>query len=514
MRDCRALWRSLAVLAVLAASTPASAAWLSVTSRTLYQGSQIRLFPDRNEDRFRNLNRFAQWLDVGGFAFGPGDDLDAVISLRYRTDFGTGFHRDTPEGLGVPAVDGRDQLELLYAFVDWRDVIEDTLDLRLGRQLLIDDLDWFSLDGLNVTYHLFENTRISVYVGRPVPYEAFLSSEPFLYDGTELDDGFDLTFGGQATFGAGDFNASLSYRHSFLFRGTDDLVIFGRPGLSGAALDAEIAAIRQVTGGSRGVPEASVGATIGYTLRRIDLDLYLHGNYNLILGGFEQARGGLAWTPSQSVRVQTEFLRVHPRFAADSIFNYFNIHPYDRARAEVATQIVPGVWATAGYFFQKFYGEAKGPKSLASSGSPDDNLRGGEGEEFQGSDVAHGPRGELSYRKERWGIGVSAEASTNFGGRYAYGGNYRQFEVFTDGTILDDRLNLGLRFNYTGAQTDWFPGLNSGAVAPEVVSFGLILSSAFRVTDMILARLDLIKNFESVIEGSYRLQSMLEVRYP
>lgn len=499
---------ALAALTFTAAVPAAAhAAYLSLVSRTLYQGSMLRLFPDREIDRFRNLNRFAEWLDIGGYGFGPRAGLDALASVRYRTDFGTGFHRDTPPGAGIPAVDGRDQLEVLYAYLDWRDAIEGRLDLRLGRQLLIDDLDWFSLDGIKATVYPFAGTRFEVYAGQPVPYETFLSSDPFLYDGTQIDDGPELTFGGSATIHGGDLTISAAYRHTFIFRGSE-LVGGARPGFDeGPAADS-------LSGGKRGVSEAVFGASLGYVIRPANIDLQAHGVWNLLFGGFDQARLGAGWTPRQSVRAQLEFLRVNPRFVADSIFNYFNLHPYDRGRAEVGLELTRGLWIDAGYFLQRFGGSPKGPRSLATAGNEDPAIRGGEGLEFTGSDVVHGPRAEITYRRELWLVGAGAEASTNFGGRYAYGGNYRMVDLFGELLLLEGRLTTSLRLNYTGAQTDWFEAIDTGSVAPETVSYGVYLGARGKITDNVSARLDLVKNFESVIEGSYRIQSLLEVRYP
>jgi hypothetical protein len=494
----------VAALVVLIAPIGAEAAALSLVSRTIYQGSRLRLVPDRDSEAFRDLNRFAEWLEVGGFAFGPGDDVDAMLSVRYLTDFGTGFHRETPLGLGIPAVDGRDEVQLLYAFVDWRDVIEGRLDLRLGRQLLLDDLDWYSLDGLKATAYPFEGARIELYVGRPVPYETFLSSESaFLYDGTELDDGLSLTFGGAAFFNFGDLSASAAYRHGFVFR-SEQLTLAARPGFDEDALN------ESLSGGTRGVTEVLIGGSLGYTIRPIAVDLALHGVWNLFFGDFDQARGSIGYTPLPSVHAELEFLRVHPRFLADSIFNYFNIHPYDRGRAEVGLEIVSGLWVDVGYFVQHFNGSEKGPRV------PGDDLPLCRGVpcEYQGSSALHGPRAGVSYRRQNWGVGASAEASTNLGGRYAYGGNYRQLELFGDVSVLEERLILLVRLNYTGAQTDWFSDIDSGAVAPEIVSYGAHLGANVKITEALSARLDFIKNFESLIEGSYRLQSMVEVRYP
>lgn len=490
---------------------PALAPSVTLISRTIYQGSQLRLysvddgavFEDARYDRYRDINLFAEWLDVSAWSLGPSGQFDAVISVRYRADFGTGFHRDTPQAFGIPAVDGAHDLQLPYAYVDWRDVIQGRLDLRLGRQLLIDDLDWFSLDGVKGTVWIDRENSLSVYVGQPVPYDTFLSSDPFLYDGTEIIDGPHVTLGGSGHFRLGeDFSFGLAYRHTFVFRGTD-LDFAARPVVLPTDQN-EADLVRTISGGKVGVEEATLGLSAAYTLRSIDTEIYAHGVYSFLFGSLDRARAGASWTPRETVRAQVEYLRVQPRFAADSIFNYFNIKPYDRGRFDLALLFFGALWLDAGYFVHAVHGDPKGPLN--------DTTPGGEGATYAGNEIAHGPRIELEWRKPTWRIGVAAEASTNFSS-YAYGGNYRMLEGYGQLGFMEQRVIASLRLNYTGAQTDWFSGVQSGLVADEIQSVGTALGVRVQFTDYVMARLDFIKNFGSVIEGSYRLQSMLEVRY-
>lgn len=493
-----------------ATAEASSPAFFTLTSRTFYQGSQIRLSDDPEDDRFRDLNQFAEWLELNGWSLGSEGQFHAVASVRYRADFGTGYHRDTPAGAGIPAVDGTDYMaagtplvQLPYAYLDWRDVVDGRLDLRIGRQIIVDDLDWFSLDGVKGTLYLHDEISVDVYVGQPVPYDTFLSSDPFLYDGTELIDGPSLTVGGSGRVKLGeDFAFSLAYRHTFIFRGTS-LDMAARPAVFPGFQD-ESDIVRTVSGGQVGINEASLGLSAAYTIRPLDTELYAHGVYNFLFGTLDRARAGASWTPRESVRVQAEYMRVQPRFAVDSIFNYFNIKPYDRGRFDVALQFVGALWLDAGYFVHAVHGDPKGPLGTNEPGS--------EGAAYEGNEIAHGPRAGLEWRGQGWGLGASVEASTNFAS-YAYGGNYRMVEAFGRMAFLEDRLNATLRVNLTGAQPDWFEDIDAGQVADEVQSMGVAVGLRAQITEGMMARVDFIKNFASVIEGSYRLQSMFEVRY-
>ncbi|MEM7677425.1 MAG: hypothetical protein AAF449_15610, partial [Myxococcota bacterium] len=336
---------------------------LSLTTRTIYHAYQVQLQPNLDDGSLRNLNRFYQTLDVGGWSLVNGD-VDVVVSLRYDTDFGTGFRRDTPPGEPVVAVDGRDDLDLLYAYVDWRNVLPRLLDVRFGRQVLMDDLAWYSLDGLKLTGHLYRGGEdyvdVAVYAGVPVQFGVVFSSEPLLNDGTEVYDGsgffHGITFGGSVSARLFRFlSASLAYRQELVNRG-DDLTVF--PGGVGEDRSA----------GEMGLQESRLGASVGYTFQPLNLDLYARFNWDLLLGQLEQARAGVSYNPVRGVHAQIEYLRVRPRFVGDSIFNFFNILPYDRGRVEMNWEIMPGLEVYGGYLLQAFSGDTVARNQDGSGG--------------------------------------------------------------------------------------------------------------------------------------------------
>lgn len=478
-----------AVLLVSLAAPGAEAADFSLRSRTVYHGWQLRL---QDRTSLRNLNRFYETLDVGGFGVLDGR-IDAVVSLRYDTDFGTGFRRDTPFEQGLRAVDGRNDLDLMYAYVDWR-FVPRHLSLRLGRQLILDDLDWYSLDGLKVTGHITDDAYVEVYGGFAVPYGTFMSSDVFTNDGLELRDGPKFAVGLAGFWRVSqDLSLSVAYRQEHIIR-EDDVEVFGfyPPGSE------EYALIQELSGGRLGFQEHLLGASASYIVRPIDLEAYARLTYNLLFLDLDQTRAGFNWDPARFLHVGLEYLRVRPRFAADSIFNVFNIFPYDRGRLEAEVEILPGLRAHAGYFLQKMNG---GPVGF-------DN-----GPEFTGSDLAHGPRGGLTFRPGQLGLGAFAEASTNTGGEFAYGGNYRRFEVFGDLSLLERTLYGWVRLNYTGFQNDWIGSADGPDAFQERQSFIVDVGAQYAFLKHFTARLNYLQNIGSYLEGSYRILSSLEVRY-
>lgn len=506
---------------VLASAAPAHAVGWSIRSRTEYHAYQIRLRDPSAPDAMRNLNRFYQSLSGGVWGFGPDSGIDFTLSLRYDTDFGTGFHRDTPTDAGIPATDETHDIDLSHAYFHWRDVVDGHLDLTLGRIVHIDDLDFYSFDGLKIRVRAFPGNHVDLYVGRTVQYDALFSSEPFINDGVEVDDGQHLTFGGTLASRIGpDFALSLTYRQEMLFR-EDDIEVFGRDPTSAAG-----AAVQAGSGGKVGVQEWLVGGSMSYTVRPIDVELYVHGVWNVLVGDLDQARGGLAWNPSPYLHLGAEYLRVRPRFAGDSIFNWFNIFPYDRIRGEAMWEVIEGLRLEVGYLVTQYGGGPKGERSAATMGSQDAAERGGEGLEFTESSRSHGPSGGVSYRADNWGVGAYGEASTNIEGRYAYGGNFRRGEVFGHVSFLEDRIAANLRFGISGVQDDWFGSdevnlftpanvgpRDTGAVAAEAVSYSLDVGARAELYTGVSLHAAFAKHFESALAGNYRLQTALEVRY-
>jgi hypothetical protein len=492
---------------------------LTLTYRAIYHAYQIRLYPSSDPtvypftnptEIYRNVNPLYMTLEVGGWAL-AGGNVDAVVSLRYNTDFGTGFHRDTPVTAGIPAVDGRNDFDIIFMYVDWRNVIDKTLDLRIGRQMVLDDLAWYRLDGLKSTVHVTRSSTATVdveaYVGMPVRYDVLFSSSAMIADGYEVIDGSPgLAFGG-AVFARlfSDLSLSAAYRQELMFRG-NSIDVFRGPPMGDPTVQAANDNISKTSAGKYALEESAVGGSIGYSIRPLHLDLYGHFTYNLIFNRADILRAGINFNPSRSLHVQLEAYEVQPLFAADSIFNIFNIFPYDRGRGEVSWEIVRGLWLEAGLFILKVNGGPTGP-SVYGANTMTSGLT------FQGSDLAYGPSGGISYKREFYSAGIYAEASTNTSGDYAFGGNYRRGEAFGHVSFLENRLTGSLRVGFTTIQNDWVKQVNTGGVADPLTSEYIDLGARAVITDNVRANLNFIKNFNSVIEGNYRVLTVLEVHY-
>src|SRR5262249_19726952 len=126
--------------------------------------------------------------------------------------------------------------------------------------------------------------------------------------------------------------------------------------------------VRLQSAGTYALEEQGVGGSIGYSIRPINVDVFAHATWNLIFGKPDLLRAGIAYNPVRWFHLQLEGYEVRPMFAADSIFNIFNIFPYDRGRAEVSFEIIPGLLVEAGYFLLRVKGGPLGPLN------PDSNV--------------------------------------------------------------------------------------------------------------------------------------------
>src|SRR6266568_7001861 len=145
-----------------------------ISAQTIGQGYQLR-WPRAAGDRLLNRNRLTQTLGVDVWnllepAFDPARpdppplapfDLYFTSSLRINHDFGAFAQGNVSSG-GVtePATSAVPELgsdsfdpELLFAYVGVRNLLG-IFDAELGRQLIVDNLDWLAFDGLHVTARL------------------------------------------------------------------------------------------------------------------------------------------------------------------------------------------------------------------------------------------------------------------------------------------------------------------------------------------------------------------------
>lgn len=191
-----------AAIAVGAAARPAAGYEFAVRARSIGQLYELRSFRLVGPDVVLGRRRFVQTLgldvwDIGGLDAERrrrgerrrGPTVAFTGYLRLDHDFG-----DWTLGridLGNDAIDAIDAvpeladsavaLDLLYGYVSVDD-LAGRVDLRIGRQLSVDALDWWSMDGVTARVRLPGHVLVEVFGGLRVR-----DASPFGVSAVELD---------------------------------------------------------------------------------------------------------------------------------------------------------------------------------------------------------------------------------------------------------------------------------------------------------------------------------------
>ncbi len=202
---------------VLVFAPPALAIDVHVGSETVGQGYQLINTSGDVLKRSR-INQFLR-LDVLDLTGDKTNKISFVSSFRFDGDFGiTDAELDTIEQLQ------NNQLSIMYAYFDFRGLL-DTMDIRLGRQLIIDDMDFTMFDGLKFDYRFPYYFGVQVVAGTEAKNAGFLgvlTSTQLEVDGDggdndAADDHLDeqtgiVVGGGLFLHGLRDHHGKLGYR--------------------------------------------------------------------------------------------------------------------------------------------------------------------------------------------------------------------------------------------------------------------------------------------------------------
>ena len=177
-------------------ASPAFSADFRVQSETIGQGYQIITL---NGDIIKR-HRLNQFLSLN--AYDLTNDGSNLLS------FSSSFRLDSDFGITDTDTDRVDQLRnhnmaLMFGYINvnrWADMI----DLRLGRQLLIDDMDFTMMDGLRTVVHTPWNLGVEIYAGaesKNAGYIGTITSTQLESDGSgggsdTVDEELSLVLGG------------------------------------------------------------------------------------------------------------------------------------------------------------------------------------------------------------------------------------------------------------------------------------------------------------------------------
>lgn len=285
----------MALLILGAAAPPAGAIEFRIESQTI--GDAYQLVTSANE--ILNRNRLHQYLGLSAFDIeGSGESRWSFTSLlRFDADFGL-----ADDELERVPTEQRSQLSIQYAYLDGRDLLGGLLDVRLGRQLLADGLDYLMFDGAVVTVNTPWFLGVEVMAGYEVKDDMWgINANALEVDGTRyLKESEENTDDPTLAFGAALVTRNIDYgRYRFGYR-------------------------RYFSNGA--VDQEKIGGSFQQRLVE-DLDMSGVLTWDLFHARFERIQANLRGRIDDANELEGEYVRTSPSFDGDSIFNIFSAYP-------------------------------------------------------------------------------------------------------------------------------------------------------------------------------------------
>ena len=409
--------RCLCVAALVAGLAESAGAYeFEVRARTIGQGYELRALRLSLSDQNLVRRRFLQTLSLHMWDFGGRERQARLLGrpqlgprysfqshLRLQHDFGswTVGRLVRPNGVAdaidlVPELESEAlDLNVLYAFFAAEGLASGAIDVYAGRQLEVNTLDWWSMDGVLIRAHTPWAVSLEAFAGLRVRDSSPLGSAGLEPDGTQGGECTEYIEGAVPGSGAWRPIDVRSSSDGSVFRNDTDLCpqreqrmpTFGaaievrdrggvdarvsyrrtqsqRPGLIG---DADRFRYRDLgyypndLGQARkwGVNEERVAASFRRPFRfargAATISPTFAARYSMLHGLVDEAQAGLEFRYG-SHHVQPEVYYSFPTFDGDSIFNVFSISPYTDARATYEFRPKQLLWATYVRGWARWYG--------------------------------------------------------------------------------------------------------------------------------------------------------------
>lgn len=260
---------------------------------------------------------------------GEGDpNLRFRARLRVDADFGQAAAERNPEGNRfIPGLE-QAPFDLMYGYFEAPGLAGGVLNVRLGRQLLIDPLGFWLLDGGRVEILLPLGLELGAYAGlEPRPGLPMLATARFNADGvirgdrTSLEDGQEPSFLDESRLapaygawfglrGLGPLSAAVQYRRVENRSPVRLSPFSASPSAPVPTYAAARTSSERVSASAR-LDVARVGSASATTV------------YDLYRARTSDVDAGITLSPLRTLGVHATFTRHKPTFDGDSIFNWF-----------------------------------------------------------------------------------------------------------------------------------------------------------------------------------------------
>lgn len=478
----------------------ARAAIYHVAARTEAQAFQMPSYAGRaaGDPSILSSYRIVQYLDLGAFDLGASGDrgarVDFVTSLRLENDFG--FDEEERSLLDHA---GQPELHLLYGYLEWTGAAGGLFDLRLGRQIRFDWLQFYALDGLDVTVHTPAHLAVSLFGGWQVKGTSVLGSSTFAPDGVRVSDRRRIAAGATT-----DLLADPAAGVAWDFLDAPSPMFGARLELEGIRNVEALATWRRAVSHTSGanveaLPEAAKGWQVDLEHLGFGGRVRLFGRWwvsasadrDLFRDRWAALRAGTAVEViDRRLRVQAEVASYQPSFDADSIWNLFATGARDEAEVRVDWRVGETVDVWAGPVLTIFRQNLRPHFAVDNDVDPD------------GTSWLPGGIAGISSRPGRpWRMGVDTF--------FLVGGDDLGDELWLSGRVgrsFYDSYDLEVRLSYAQVSDPW------GSTAGDLQSMGVAALGRAQLTETTSVLLIVEENFNRFKASDLRGYAVLDVR--
>ena len=425
-----------------------------------------------------SLRRFTQTLSVAGTS--RSDDPRApVVRLRARlridSDFGSACDPGTDQCLDelnrsraaeFAPLFARRAVDLPFAFLEVTGLARGRVDLRAGRQLVVDPLGFFLFDGGLARLNLGAVASLEAYGGWETRAGFPLSNGRYERDGLLRADraGWDRSIA----------TAVLDRASARVLGAALDL-------RAGDRLDARLTWRRIWT--AEGVAEEAVAARTELLLGA-SVRAFAEAVYMVPMSTVTTAALGVEALPARGGRWSVELLRVRPVFDLTSIWASFWIDPTDEARASVSLPLARAVDLSLAAWARRYALDAEAPANASTT---------------LGAPLNAGGAASVRVRRARWDATLRASLE---GGGLGVRGN-------ADLSMRAWVLRRGLRLDALVSLAHVRDALREGR---SIDGIGLVLGATVPLGRVAQVSVSLEDDINTVVGHRVRAIGVLELR--
>jgi hypothetical protein len=548
-------WGAAALVFFALRPSTARAADFEVQADTALQGYAVA---SPWGDAVLQRRRFMQTVGLGVYnlqgGYRPGEaDYRVVMMMRLNADFGINAHLPaaqsggetnyaTASGNGVRFVPGLEEapLDIMYGYIEGRNLAHGLLGFKLGRQYMTDVLGWWSFDGGLVRVTTPYYVQAEVYGGLEQRGGLPLSSPRYEQQGIwrGSHSGFGLGAGlpsvtdypayqyaepapayGFALESNGPtwIHGRFSYRHVYN-TGTSVVSMFPDPSGSGYRTISGTRTSQEKLGYAIDLSKPDLGGVKGG---------FTYDLYNQLIGSYY---GGVEAYAGKRATLGADIDYYVPTFDADSIWNWFTHSPVTTISGRVAARFTKrfdaslsgGVrlWVTDGNPTTFGTGECKALDATGKVTPPVDCSK------LPSNNVYYDPSYGYSATAQPWSrqdanraLTTTLDGMANLNARYRFGSGNVSFRGMMEaggrgsregGDLAGEKGLDGGRFT-AGARVSLYGWHDPTRPDRDATSFGYVLAGGFKPAKVADFRLEWEHDMNHLVGQRFRVLALINL---